>query len=86
MKTRDHLIIVDRENGGNHRYGFDLYFATTWCHQMYAWCEDQFGPPYDSHTNPDGVWSRYHGRDWAYYTQVRFEDPVNAVAFKLKFL
>jgi hypothetical protein len=53
---------------------------------MYAWCEEQFGPPYDSTTNPDGVWSRFHQSGCIHYVQVRFEQVEYAIAFKMRFL
>jgi hypothetical protein len=86
MKSRDYSVVVDGDYGNNHRYGFDLYFNTNWNYPMYRWCEEQFGPPYDSTTNPDGVWSRYHQGGCMPNVQVRFEDCAHAIAFKMRFL
>lgn len=78
--------VVANDLDSIHPYGFDLRYKICWNNTMYSWCVEQFGEPYDRKVNPEGIWARYHAKDYGHFTQLRFQKPEYAVAFRFKFL
>jgi hypothetical protein len=85
MESRSYKTIQGSGEGYG-RYGFDLYFKTVWCHEMFAWCSENLGPQHHYSQNPDGVWFRTQRFDSSHYTAVRFNNVNDAIAFKMRFL